>query len=493
MAVAAIAVLSSCTSDNEVAGNLTPKEGQDSFTATIETGSTRTTLGTGDNANKVLWSANAQISINGTAYTLSKGEGTTQATFTGSDGLTSPYQAYYPASLYNSTSKAYELPAEQTYEAGAISNLPMYAESNDHNLVFKNLCGVLAITVPQSEMSTVSSITVYADQQLNGAISVNYNSGNPTVSFSPAQSADDYKKVTLTFASAKTIGSEGETFYIAVPANTYSSLGIVVEGEKTVTNGTVAAKLMKSTGSSMPVQRNHIYSINFNSTYAIRGTATVSSTAGRTGNKCGWVQLWEDGPKFAEFNVGATIDSYGSLTSGTESTSGSVAYYNTANCGGLYPWKNPSKNGRTTTWTSTVTTGTSDVATTKWGNNWKTPTKTQLTKLLDGVTGTDGTGTTLGLVWEWIDGSTSHYVSGCTLAGYKISGAAGTAYASNSIFLPKAGYYSYGYSSIQEGVAYWSATTSSTSGEAYGMNGGEKLVDSFLAGNGRSVRAILNE
>ena len=486
MAVAAIAVLSSCTKEEESNASLNDSG---SFYATIEDGTTRTTL---DSDKKVLWSESDKININGTAYTLSEGEGTTKAKFTGESVSGTPYNAYYPANICSGTTAT--LPATQTYDAttNGISNLPMYAQSTTHDLKFKNLCGVLAITVPQSEMTTVSSITVYADQQLNGAISVNYNSGDPTVTFSPAQTADDYKKVTLTFASAKTI-STSETFYIAIPANTYSSLAIVIEGEKAVTNGTFTAKLLTSKAASMQVLRNNIYSITFSNATAIRGTAAVSNTAGRTGNVCGWVQLWEDGPKFAEFNVGATIDSYGSLTSGTEGTSGSVAYYNTANCGGLYPWNNPSKNGRTTTWDSSVTTGTSDVATTKWGSNWKTPSSTQLTSLLDGVTGTDGTGTTLGLVWEWIDGSTSHYVSGCTLEGYKISGKAGTAYASNSIFLPRAGYYSYGKSDIEEGTAYWSSTNGSKSGYSYGMNCGEKKVIEVLSGNGRSVRAIVSE
>ena len=205
------------------------------------------------------------------------------------------------------------------------------------------------------------------------------------------------------------------------------------------------------------------------------------------------MQLWEGGPKFAEFNVGATIDSYGNLTSGTESTSGSVDYYNTANCGGLYPWNNPNKNGRTETWTSSVATGTGDVATTNWGSNWTTPTKDQLTALLDGLTENTGTGTTLGLVWEWMDGSTSQYVSGCTLEGYKISGKAGTVYASNSIFLPKAGYYSYANTVIKAGAAYWSSTDSSESGHSYGLNAGEKAVSSVYSGNGRSIRAILAE
>ena len=504
LSLAALALFTACKKDS-----LT--DTTNSFTATIEQSGAKTTLGTG---NKVNWEADDAISVNGVTLTTTgpTGDNLTQATFTSESTValnasTPYYKAFYPASYYHDD--AMHLPDTQEYDAvtNGISNLPMYAQSDNHDLVFKNLCGVLAITVPQSEMTTVSSITVYSDQQLNGAINVTYSDDVPTVAFSPAQTADTYKKVTLNLSSAVDIPSEGKTFYIAIPEQTYTKLDIVVAGEQTTTNGTVAAKLMKSTGSSMPVQRNHIYSINFSSTYAIRGTATVSSTAGRTGNKCGWVQLWEDGPKFAEFNVGATIDSYGSLTSGAESTTWGTpnatlqAIYNTANVGGLYPWKTPNKNGRTTTWGSSLTLGSSDVAKSKWGDLWKTPTKNQLIALIDGITGaTLATGTTLGLVWEWMDGSTSQYVPGCTLAGFKVSGKAGTAYASNSIFLPAAGYYSYNYTYVGSAGSsgdYWSLTAGSKSNHAYGMNILTSTdlmeVNEFLAKNGRSVRAILAE
>jgi len=168
----------------------------------------------------------------------------------------------------------------------------------------------------------------------------------------------------------------------------------------------------------------------------ISGTASVLSSSGRT--SCEWVQLWKNGPKWATFNVGATIIDYANLTIGADSTAfhnytEMAPYYNTANVGGLYPWNNPGLNGRKTTWDENVTTGISDVAATLWGSNWKTPTREQLDTLCD--EGNNYGKTT----WTWCDGDSVQYVKGCTLKGYKVSGVGN--YAQYSIFFPATGFY----------------------------------------------------
>jgi len=226
----------------------------------------------------------------------------------------------------------------------------------------------------------------------------------------------------------------------------------------------------------------------------IMGTATVSSSACRT--SCDYVQLWAGGPKWATFNVGATITDYANLSNGADATSfysyaDQAPYYNTANVGGLYPWNNPNLNGRTTTWTSSVSTGISDVATTLWGSNWKTPTKAQLDTLCD-ENGTYGKTT-----WTWCDGSTTQYVAGCTLKGYKVSGVGD--YANYSIFLPAAGYFDYYkgtvYNASDHGY-YWSSTEGD-SGDAYyylyfGSNY-RSVYDSSIREFGLPVRAVLGD
>lgn len=222
----------------------------------------------------------------------------------------------------------------------------------------------------------------------------------------------------------------------------------------------------------------------------IDGSATVSSMAGRT--SCEYVQLWEAGPKWATFNVGATITDYANLQVGADATSydnyqDQAPYYNTANCGGLYAWNQPNKNGRKTTWTSRVSTGVADVATTLWGSNWKTPTREQLDTLQDSRYGKT--------TWTWCDGSSTQYVAGCTLKGYKVSGVG--AYANKCIFLPAAGDFNCRYGTVGSASncgSYWSSTMNDSL-DAYSLYfySSGRIMSSVSRNYGYSVRAVLVE
>ena len=425
--LAALAILSGCKKDNNGDAN--------SFTATIEQSGAKTTLGADDGSGNrsVLWSSGDAISIDGNTYTTTA-NGTTTATFIGSGATGSTHHAYYPASLYNSTSSNYELPREQTYEEGKISNLPMYAESSTTNLVFKNLCGVLAITVPDSVMTSVDSIIVYSDQRMNGTISnINYDATSVTYSLSAASSYAD-KTVVLKMSSSVSISGD-KTFYIAVPAQEYGSLAIIVAGSLTVTNGTVTAKIKESISPSMQVQRSKIYPITFSGTTPIRGTATVSSSY-TTRTSCEWVRLWKNGPCFATCNLGADVPGdYGNYyawgaTSTQSDYDNSHAPYRSDNSYSKYN----SSDSKTTL------ESTDDAAYVNWGSNWRMPTDAELCDNSTGLLQIIG-----------VLGSNNGR-SGRTFTGTG-------AYASNSIFLPFAGYYegsiTYGTSSYSY---YWSSS-----------------------------------
>lgn len=222
----------------------------------------------------------------------------------------------------------------------------------------------------------------------------------------------------------------------------------------------------------------------------IDGSAAVSSTAGRT--SCEYVQLWEGGPKWATFNVGATITDYANLTVGADATpydeyQDQALYYNTSNVGGLYAWNQPNYNGRKTTWSYSVTTGVADVATTLWGSNWKTPTRQQLDTLQNSSYGKT--------TWTWCDGSTMQYVPGCTLKGYKVSGVG--AYASKSIFLPAAGWFDCANGAVNDASndgSYWSSTVYGSSHAYYmGFNSDYRDMGYGYRENAPSVRAVLVE
>lgn len=164
---------------------------------------------------------------------------------------------------------------------------------------------------------------------------------------------------------------------------------------------------------------------------AHHGIAPVTSDA-RT--SCEWVQLWEGGPKWAAFNVGSEIKSYGCLYLGKEDEH---ELYNTSNVGGLYEYdRGGYRNARTSRWTqgdiSNYRPGTDEIVRTMWGNNWTNPTKDDIAIL------SNPSYTTL----EWCDGRNNQYMPGCTLTGLKVSGLG--EYSDASIFLPCGGrYYPY--------------------------------------------------
>ena len=252
MAVAAIAALSSCTKEEESNASFNDSG---AFYATIEDGSTRTTLGSD---KKVLWSAGDKISINGKTYTLNDGDGTTHATFTGESVSGTPYNAYYPASLYDGTTAT--LPAIQTYQEGKISNLPMYAQSDDQNLTFKNLCGVIALTLKGTK--SVKSITVTSTANLCGEFTVTDNA---------AVISSGTKTVTLDCGSGVTLdATNGKTFYIAIPAGSHQLTFRI--------NTTDSYYYTQTTKSAVTVERNNIYPIEWTPTFCLNGQFSVSAT-----------------------------------------------------------------------------------------------------------------------------------------------------------------------------------------------------------------------
>lgn len=132
-------------------------------------------------------------------------------------------------------------------------------------------------------------------------------------------------------------------------------------------------------------------------------TATTG-TATRKGNvSVKWVKLWKDGPKFAEYNIGALsnkANDYGDLFTWGGKKNRDVSEYSTS--------------GR-------VLSGDNDTATYLWGSNWRTPRKEELEALLANCT----------VKWETVNGA-----NGCRFTGKGD-------YSHNSIFLPATGEYDY--------------------------------------------------
>ena len=185
----------------------------------------------------------------------------------------------------------------------------------------------------------------------------------------------------------------------------------------------------------------------------------TTGTAKRTGNiKVNWVQLWTDGPKFAEYNVGVT--------------DGKAESY-----GGYYCWGSSIDKDSNAAYKSgnDALIGTDDTATNLWGSEWRMPTKAEL----------DGLLANCDVAWTTVNG----------VNGRKFTGKGD--YASNSVFLPAAGDCYSGDGRVYDqgcGGYYWSSTPGG-SGSAYILyfTSGYQYVRSLSRDGGFSVRAVLAE
>ena len=215
MALATLLIFASCQKETTL-GNGTQ------FRATMEDcTSAKTTL----NGTALEWVSGDQIVIYGTAgsgiYSATPQSPATVAVFDNVSGNSgnAPFRAFYPTTLTTDGVNV-TLSATQTYVEGSINEFPMYAESSNEELSFKNLCGVLKLNLTKTGVNIIS-ITVTAASEINGTFSVAYNGGDPELEYVSGGT----NTTTLTCATAQSIAS-GKDFYIYLPEGSYSGLRI---------------------------------------------------------------------------------------------------------------------------------------------------------------------------------------------------------------------------------------------------------------------------
>lgn len=376
MAVAAIAALSSCSSEEAILNEGGQNEtGVTKFIATIEeAGATRATFNT--TTKKAEWEATTdKINVGGAVYTAETSGATTAFSGTGATkGADEKYHAYFPASLYSGGTLT--LPATQT--AGKF-NMPMYAESETEEFEFKNLCAVLAVKVTSADITTLKSIKVKADKALSGAFTVSENKAVLT------DASDNTKTVELVSESALTLNETGTTFYIAIPAQEYKYLNIYLSADGSTYKEAMATKKAAGLGA---IARNTMYSINYEKNA---------------------VQLWADGPYFATMNIGATSETdYGNYFA----WGGTIAHVDGD--------EKPVVEGEYARGPENLS-GATDTATQLWGSNWRMPSNDDFFNLLRYSTCNT-------YAWDDVNG----------VIGRKFTGQG--AYSSNIVFFPTAGF-----------------------------------------------------
>lgn len=214
--LSALFTLTSCNKEETSNGH--------QFRATMEDCSSqngKTTL-SGTNLN---WVGGDRIAVYGTAgrgiYSATPQTPATTAIFDNVSGETgnAPFRAFYPASL-TTDGVNITLPATQATQYGLLTNFPMYTESATSQLSFRNLCGVLKLHLTKAN-TNISAINITAASEINGVFSIDYNNGNPELTYVSGGT----NTTTLTCSTAQGIAN-GCDFYIYLPEGHYSGLQI---------------------------------------------------------------------------------------------------------------------------------------------------------------------------------------------------------------------------------------------------------------------------
>lgn len=234
------------------------------FTATMEgTPGTKVTL----DGKMPNWEVGDAIKINKEFTYKAQSAGTTTTFWADGRevGAASTYEAIFPTSYVSGSSWGgsptewvYYLPVDEEYEwVDGNFNMPMYAKSNDTDLHFKNLCGVLRITVTAKQMQQVKRIRVYNSKKpMFGTFTVDSN-GALALDNSADTEELGLKMRSIIYTTPVPVFDENKVFYIPIAPKNYSYLRIDVseDGE------TFPYQL--GTRGSVKIERNKIYDILF--------------------------------------------------------------------------------------------------------------------------------------------------------------------------------------------------------------------------------------
>lgn len=453
-AVALLSIAACSNNDDELDGGLnmggTPNPNvPTTIIASTESSTTRAALqGDDENGYNVVWSADDKITLQGSEnptmypsvdYVLEEGAGTTQGKFAPVSDALNWSQCTEVKATYGV--KDNEWPANQTYCGGdVISNAPMYCSvKNQHTvptLSFKNMGGMLRLKLKGIRAIKRIEITAPNDP-ISGTIAQITDQGTAKID------ANGGHTITLQMSENVQLTPEGKVFNIAMPSSYFSTNGgyanVAIKVVDKDDNEIV--KTMKE-GTNLVINRSKITNVSIT-------IDAVTGTAKRDDNiDVKWVQLWAGGPKFAEYNVGA------SAVDGDNSR------------GDLYNFKHTDNSSNT--YYSII-----DYATKAWGNNWRMPTKDEFDALLANCD------------YEWVNGTGK---DGCLFTGKG-------AYSANSIYLPAVN----DASGLGYAGSYWSSTEATTiysTPKAYSLSihytEGNK-VTSREQNNKFSVRAVLKE
>lgn len=246
------------------------------FTASADAGLTKVTLSDiGDGKYDIIWQTSDQICItdgtNSATYkptTVAKQSPLTK--YSGTEPTGPTFYAYYPSTNYNTTTGEFSLPELRGgYTTGGFYQFPMYAQSDNTDLSFKNVCGLLELSLFGTGDDKISRVVVTANENLCGVMTIVPDGGAYK-----AEIASGKKSVTVSFNTPYRTLSEGVLVRLPLPAGTYTGLTIevfpsaggVFYSKKVANKGIVIARSQVT-----PI---NLTSIAFNVTALSKGSGT---------------------------------------------------------------------------------------------------------------------------------------------------------------------------------------------------------------------------
>ncbi len=213
--------------------------------------------------NTLYWQQGDQIKVYGSdggygIYTANNVGGATTFALTSGDPGSGSYTSIYPASAGNDDGTI-ELPSVQMSDDGSLTGFPMYATSDNTDLNFMHLCGVLRLRLQKSGVS-VSAIEITSDVELAGRHSIAMSSERGlSLTHVTYGDGNSHKTVMLICNTPQDISSSKD-FYIYLPEYDYTSLRIRIYSS----DGGVCTKTLNS-GVTVAIHRGSIKTITMSS------------------------------------------------------------------------------------------------------------------------------------------------------------------------------------------------------------------------------------
>ena len=236
---------------------------------------------------QVKWVNTDKVWINGAKYSVTPGNPATTADFSLESGNTptSPYKAFCPHDAVSSSDGGvkFTMPSSITSTSHDVAFWPMYAESESNTFSFKNLCGLVAVSIRDAnESRKVTKVQISCTgHYLNGTASVIQDGDVWKASIASGVEAN--RTTTVNLSESMDIKQWGGVYFPLPPAEYGTDFTITF----TYNSGDPLVKTVKS-GKSIKVERSKVTSIAFN----------IYSPQGSSNEPIGWGETYTE----ADFN-----------------------------------------------------------------------------------------------------------------------------------------------------------------------------------------------